>query len=121
MSEAMRLLLIDDSPYDRELIKRTLQHHFPTMVFVEVLHEQGFAEALHDLNYALVCTDYYLKWTTGLEIVQAIRARSADLPVIMVTDTGSEEIAAEAMKQGLNDYVLKSHLARLPIAINECL
>lgn len=117
----MRLLIIDDSPYDRELIKRTIQRDFPTAHFVEVLHEQGFAEALRELDYAVVCTDYRLKWTTGLEILQAIRARSADLPVIMVTDTGSEEIATEAMKKGLNDYVLKSHLARLPIAINECL
>ena len=121
MSEPMRILLIDDSPYDRELIKRTLQRDFPTAVYVEVLHEQAFMEALGNLDDAVVCTDYYLKWSTGLEVLRAIRARSADLPVIMVTDTGSEEIAAEAMKQGLNDYVLKSHLARLPIAINECL
>jgi two-component system cell cycle sensor histidine kinase/response regulator CckA len=121
MSAPMRVLLIDDSPYDRELIKRTLQRDFPTATYAEVLHEEGFTEALRDLDYAVVCTDYYLKWSTGLEILQAIRARSADLPVIMVTDTGSEEIAAEAMKQGLNDYVLKSHLARLPLAIKECL
>lgn len=117
----MRILVVDDSPYDRELIKRTLQRSFPNAEFVEVLHEQAFAEALQDQEYALVCTDYYLKWTTGLEILQAIRARSADLPVIMVTDTGSEEIAAEAMKRGLDDYVLKSHLARLPVAVTECL
>jgi signal transduction histidine kinase len=117
----MRFLLIDDSPYDRELIKRTLQRSFPDAIYVEILHEQAFDEVLRDLDYTLVCTDYYLKWTNGLDILQAIRARSADLPVIMVTDTGSEEIAAEAMKKGLNDYVLKSHLTRLPIAIAECL
>ena len=116
----MRVLVIDDSPYDRELVMRAIQRSFPDATFVEVLHEQAFDEALRDLDYALVCTDYYLKWTTGLDIVQAIRARSADLPVIMVTDTGSEEIAAEAMRSGLDDYVLKSHLSRLPIAITEC-
>lgn len=117
----MRILIVDDSPYDRELIKRTLQQSFPDATFVEVLHEHAFGEALQDLDYALVCTDYFLKWTTGLAILQAIRSRTAELPVIMVTDTGSEEIAAEAMKNGLNDYVLKSHLTRLPIAITECL
>ena len=117
----MRFLIIDDSPYDRELIKRTIQRSVPSAHFTEVLHEQGFAEALRELDYAIVCTDYRLKWTTGLEILQTIRARTTDLPVIMVTDTGSEEIATEAMKKGLNDYVLKSHLARLPIAISECL
>lgn len=117
----MRILIVDDSPYDRELIRRALQRTFPEATYVEVLHESGFAEALREPDYAIVCTDYYLKWTTGLEILQAIRARSTDLPIIMVTDTGSEEIAAEAMKKGLDDYVLKSHLARLPIAITECL
>ena len=117
----MRILIVDDSPYDRELIRRALQRTFPEATYVEVLHESGFAEALREPDYAIVCTDYYLKWTTGLEIIQAIRARLTDLPIIMVTDTGSEEIAAEAMKKGLDDYVLKSHLARLPIAITECL
>lgn len=117
----MRFLIIDDSPYDRELIIRTLARRFPDASYVEVIHEQAFAQALSDLDYTAICTDYYLKWTTGLEILRAIRERSADVPVIMVTDTGSEEIAAEAMKKGLNDYILKSHLARLPVAINECL
>lgn len=117
----MRILIVDDSPFDRELIRRTLQRNFPDAIYVEVLHEQAFVEALQDPDYAFVCTDYYLKWTTGLDILHAIRAHSADLPVLMVTDTGSEEIAAEAMKNGLNDYVLKSHLTRLPIAIAECL
>ena len=56
-----------------------------------------------------------------IEVLKAIRVLSSSLPVIMVTDTGNEEIAAIAMKQGLNDYVLKSHLPRLPLVIKECL
>src|SRR5262249_54204403 len=40
-------------------------------------------------------------------------------PVVMVTDTGSEEVATEGMKAGLSDYVLKSHPHRLPLAIQE--
>lgn len=117
----MRILIVDDSPYDRELVIRALRRSFPDATYVEIIHEQEFTAALEDLDYTLICTDYHLKWTTGLDILRAVRARSADLPVIMVTDTGSEEIAAEAMKAGLNDYVLKSHLGRLPIAVSECL
>lgn len=117
----MQFLILDDSPYDRELIVRTIQTGFPDARCVEIIHREGFDEALRELDYAAVCTDYRLKWITGLEILREIRARSADLPVIMVTDTGSEEIAAQAMRLGLNDYVLKSHLARLPHAVSECL
>ncbi|HEY6411062.1 MAG TPA: response regulator [Ktedonobacteraceae bacterium] len=117
----MRFLIIDDSPYDRELMKRTIQQAIPTATYVEILHQQAFEEALRDLDYTMVLIDYQLKWTTGLEILKAIRARSSDLPVVMVTETGSEEIAVEAMKSGLSDYVLKTHLSRLPITIEDCL
>jgi len=117
----MRFLIIDDSPHDRELIKRTIQKEFPESNYVEVIHRQAFNEAIRTLDYNIVFTDYQLKWTTGINVLKAIRARSTEVPVIMVTDTGSEEIAAEAMKTGLNDYVLKTHLSRLPITVRECL
>ena len=117
----MQFLLIDDNPYDRELIRRSLAHIFPTATYVEVLDQAGFEEAASTLDYDIVFTDYQLKWTTGLELLKTLRQRSPDLPVIMVTDTGSEEIATEAMKNGLNDYLLKTHLTRLPIAVEECL
>ncbi len=117
----MRLLIIDDNPQDRELIKRAIGKIFSEVSYVEVIHRQSFEEALQPLDYQIVFTDYQLKWSNGIEVLKAIRARSSLLPVIMVTDTGSEEIAAEAMKQGLTDYVLKTHLSRLPLAIKECL
>jgi signal transduction histidine kinase len=117
----MQFLLIDDNPYDRELIKRTLKGVFPDATYIEVIHQEALDEALNELNYAAVFTDYRLKWTTGIEVLKAIRARSTALPVIMVTDTGNEEIATEGMKIGLNDYVLKTHLSRLPLALKECL
>lgn len=117
----MRILIIDDNPQDRELIKRAIGKIFSEVSYVEVIHQQAFEEALRTLDYQIVFTDYQLKWSTGIEVLKAIRACSSLLPVIMVTDTGSEEIAAEAMKQGLTDYVLKTHLSRLPLAIKESL
>ncbi|HEY7415708.1 MAG TPA: response regulator [Ktedonobacteraceae bacterium] len=117
----MRCLLIDDNPADRTLIKRVIGKAFEAVSYEEILHQQAFEEAIQTLDYEIVLTDYQLKWSTGIEILKAIRTRSSSLPVIMVTDTGNEEIAALAMKQGLNDYVLKSHLSRLPLVIKECL
>ena len=117
----MRCLLIDDNPADRALIKRTVGKVFEGVSYEEVIHQQALEEALQTMDYEIVFTDYRLKWNTGIEVLKAIRARSSSLPVIMVTDTGSEEIAALGMKQGLNDYVLKSHLHRLPLVIKESL
>ena len=117
----MRLLIIDDNPQDRELLKRAIGKIYSEVSYVEVIHQRAFEEALESLDYQIAFTDYQLKWSTGIEVLKAIRARSSVLPVIMVTDTGNEEIAAEAMKQGLNDYVIKTHLYRLPLAIKECL
>jgi len=116
-----RFLIIDDSPHDRELIKRMIGKVFLEASYVGVIHRQGFEQALHTLDYSLVFIDYQLRWSTGTELLKVIRARSSSLPVIMVTDTGNEEIAVEAMKGGLNDYVLKKHLQRLPFAIQDCL
>jgi signal transduction histidine kinase len=116
----VKILLIDDNPFDRELLKRGLAPLIEDATYVEVIDDQMFENALRVLDYALVFTDYQLKWTTGLDVLKRIRQFSSDLPVIMVTDTGSEEIATEAMKNGLNDYVLKTHLTRLPIAVKEC-
>jgi signal transduction histidine kinase len=116
-----RFLIIDDSPHDRELMKRMIGKVFSEASYVEVIHRQAFEEALRTLDYSMVFVDYQLRWSTGTELLKTIRARSSALPVIMVTDTGNEEIAAEAMKEGLNDYVLKKHLRRLPFAIQDCL
>src|SRR5207237_8529865 len=89
--------------------------------FIEVSRQADFEEAMAQGDFDVVLVDYGLKWTTGLDILKKLRARFPDLPVVMVTDTGNEEIAAEGMKAGLSDYALKKHLQRLPLAVKECL
>jgi signal transduction histidine kinase len=55
----------------------------------------------------------------GLQVIDLVHEKEPDLPVIVVTGTGSEEIAVEAMKRGAADYVIKSpnHIRRLPFTI----
>ncbi len=117
----MRILLIDDDPADRDLLARRLHRAFEPLTCVEVGRCQDFEAAIAEGGFDVVITDYQLKWTDGLSILRHCRESYPDLPVIMYTDTGNEEIAVEGMKAGLNDYVLKSHPARLPISIQESL
>lgn len=117
----MKILMIDDSPYDRALIQRRIQKEFQAVEFVEVIRHSDLDEAFTQQDFDLALTDYRLQWTDGLWLLQTIKAHLPLLPVIMVTDTGSEEIATEGMKAGLSDYVLKRELHRLPLAIKESL
>jgi PAS domain S-box-containing protein len=119
----LQVLLIDDNPDDRALANFELQQlaHLYTIQVREVQNEQQFQEHLESGDFNFVITDYQLKWNDGLRILRALRAQYDDVPVIMFTATGTEEIAVEAMKAGLDDYVIKSpkHLIRLRVAFQQ--
>lgn len=113
-----QILIVDDDPDDRMLVIRELRKEFSNVEITEVIDQGSFERALHQPHFSLVITDYQLLWTDGISVLKRVKARWPDCPVVMFTGTGSEEIAVEAMKSGLDDYVLKSprHYARLPAA-----
>jgi PAS domain S-box-containing protein len=111
-----RILLIDDDPDDRLLTMRELKREFPQVQIEEVGNAEQFAQVLQIDNFDLVITDYELLWTTGLDILHTIKAHDPKRPIIMFTNSGTQEVAVAAMKAGLDDYVVKSpkHFVRLP-------
>jgi PAS domain S-box-containing protein len=119
MNQILRILLIDDNPDDRALVVRELRRNFTELDIVQVADADGFAQALQAGGFDLVITDYQLRWTDGVTVLRTIKNDWPDCPVVMFTATGSEEVAVEAMKAGLNDYVLKSpkHFTRLTAAV----
>jgi len=124
MNRPLRILHIEDNPDDRTLIQRELLRKYADLQVTPVLSATDFARALEEAEaYDLVLTDYHLGWTDGLAILRTVKDRCPDCPVIMVTGTGSEEIAVEAMKAGLDDYVLKAahHFGRLSVAVRTAL
>ena len=117
-TDPIRVLLVDDNPEDRALAIRELRRDFPDAQIIEVTDAKHLALTLDSGRRDLVITDYQLRWTDGLAVLRAVKARWPGCPVIMFTGTGSEEVAVEAMKAGLDDYVLKSsrHYSRLAAA-----
>lgn len=118
------ILLLDDNPDDRALARRELERHLPGCAIAEVGDRAGWERALQSgLRVDIVITDFQMRWITGLDILKQVKAFDPQLPVIMFTATGTQEIAVEAMKLGLDDYVIKSprHYARLPVAVRTCL
>jgi DNA-binding NtrC family response regulator len=115
----MRVLLIDDNPDDRTLIRRELTRNFPDLEIEDIRAELDLRRALQAGGVDLVVTDFELRWSNGIEVLQRIKGQFPECPVVMFTGTGTQEIAVAAMKAGLDDYVIKAaaHFVRLPVAI----
>ncbi|WP_341528721.1 ATP-binding protein [Nostoc sp. UHCC 0302] len=118
----MHILIIDDDTNDRFMIIREMRREFPGVVVVEVGEPEEFEQAVAG-DFDLTITDYQLRWTTGIDILRILKERYPERPVIMFTNTGTQEVAVEAMKNGLDDYILKSpkHLLRLSATVRSVL
>jgi two-component system, cell cycle sensor histidine kinase and response regulator CckA len=121
--EAFRILLVDDNPDDRMLIRRALIREFPELEIVEVGDPTTLARALEGPQFDLVITDYGLGFTDGFALLDTLKAQWPECPVILCTGTLSEEIAVEALRKGLDDYVLKDprRFMRLPAAVRSAI
>jgi signal transduction histidine kinase len=122
-SEPVRVLLIDDNPDDRALLNRILQRDLGRVIVDEVYDAATFERALQQGGFDIVITDFRLGWTDGVSVLKRIKSRFIDKPVIMFTATANQEDAVEAMRAGLDDYLIKSpkHFARVPVAIKTAL
>ncbi|MGH7396493.1 MAG: response regulator [Candidatus Rokuibacteriota bacterium] len=123
MTDEFRILLVDDNPDDRLLIRRALTREFPDLALTEVGDPAGLARALDDGPFDLVITDYGLGFTDGLALLDTLKAQWPECPVILCTGTLSEEIAVEALRKGLDDYVLKDprRFMRLSAAVRSAI
>ncbi len=101
----MRILVVEDEPMLAGFIEQALraEGYSPTVVDDG---EGGESEALTG-DYGLVLLDLMLPGRSGLEVLDAIRARKPELPVIVVTAQGAVEQRVEGLDRGANDYVTK--------------
>lgn len=112
----LRVLLIDDSRDDRAMARRELARDFPQVEPVEVADGEQFLRAVEAESFDVVVTDHRMHWGDGLEVFRTVKQRRPWCPVVMFTATGTERIAVEAMKQGLDDYVVKTPADSLRLA-----
>ena len=123
MEDYLKILIVDDNPDDRALARREIGREFPNSQFRQAITAQELTQAIGSMPFDLVITDYQLRWSDGISVLLAVKMRWPDCPVIMFTGSGNEDIAVQAMKAGLDDYVLKSprHYARLASAVHMAL
>src|SRR5687767_4957546 len=117
MAAPLRALLIDDSPDDAELVVRELRRSGYAPDTERVDTAEGLAAALDRGPWDIVLTDYAMPHFGVPAVMNVIRTRGLDLPVIIVSGSIGEDAAVASMKAGVHDYVLKDNLTRLGAAI----
>jgi len=118
-----RVLLIEDNPETARLLAGGLgAGSAPFEVAAECSARDGLRHlAEHEVDCVLL--DYRLPDADGLECLREIRQRWPDVPVVVITGAGSEEVAVEAMKLGASDYLVKhgKYLVTVPVVVREAL
>lgn len=122
-----RVLLVEDSRFDVMAIRRTLERSSPHLDLEVCTRAE---EALEHLQrrpgiFDLLMTDHSLPGMSGFELCQEIRATGPDLPLVMLTGVGSEELVIAALQAGIDEYLVKDvsggYLELLPVVLPQVL
>ena len=105
----VRILLIDDASFIRDLIKRTLRKYLPQCEIVEAADGRKAQSILNRQPIDLVLSDWEMPGLSGEELLRWVRAdeKLATIPFIMITSLGGKEHIMRAVQAGVSDYLGK--------------
>ncbi len=118
---AVRVLLVEDSVLDAQLIERALRGLDRPITTQRVANAPDLREALQQFAPHIVLSDYSMPGFSGHEALRIVHQSAPLLPFIFVSGTIGEEAAVEALHGGAVDYEFKDNLLRLPSAIDTAL
>ena len=120
MAIPLRLLIVEDSADDAELLLRELRRAGYEVQASRVEDEEHFLAGLRSLPQ-IILMDYRLPEFSALRGLAILRERSLDIPCIVISGILSDETAVECIRQGAADYLLKDRLARLGAAVGRAI
>jgi len=124
-SAPVRILVLEDSASDAELIWAALAQAYPqsqaTLQVRLVGDERSFSQALASEAFDMVLSDVELAGYGGARALDHCKAVAPELPFIFVSGVIGEENAVDLLKRGATDYVSKDRLGRLPLVIERAL
>jgi DNA-binding NtrC family response regulator len=117
--DSIRVLYVDGDPNDQERTHRHLTRHAPHIKLTVV---GTVAEALERLaigDMDVMLADYRLPDGTGLDLLDAVKSRGLEVPVVLATGAGDADITVRLLKAGATDYLVKrpDYLATLPVVL----
>lgn len=117
----VRVLLLEESLADSQDILEELRAGGMTIEPTVLATRQEFLEAITAQDFSIVLSTYELPGWSGLEAFEELQRVKKGMPFILVTNAQDGREASHCLRLGMSDYVLKSHLARLPLAVRKAL
>ncbi|HYG33488.1 MAG TPA: response regulator [Clostridia bacterium] len=121
MGKTVRILHLEDNPYDAELIRERLQVETLIFEIILVMDKAGFESALKQASFDLILSDYCLPGYDGLSALARVRQINQHIPFVLVSGALGTEHALQALKLGATDCVSKDNLGDLVPAIRRVL
>jgi PAS domain S-box-containing protein len=121
MAGKLRVLMLEDVAADAELSEHELKKAGFQIITERVETKDAFIAALDEFKPDIVLGDYNLPTWDGISALAVMREKHPELPFIFVSGTIGEELAIDAMKAGATDYVLKTKLSKLGMAVKRAL
>jgi CheY-like chemotaxis protein len=103
----IRVLIVDDEETQIELAKLNLEKADPNLIITETTNPSKTLELIHQ-PFDCIVSDYAMQGMSGLKLNTEIK-KTSKIPFILFTGRGSEEVAEEAFRVGVDDYVMKEH------------
>jgi signal transduction histidine kinase len=113
----VRILFLEDSSSDVELMKYELKKAGIHYVSEWVETEAGFIKALEEFDPDVILSDYSLPSFDGMKAFRLFKEFNLVIPFILVTANMSEQLALDCLREGVDDFILKSSFFRVPKSI----
>ncbi|HXX59016.1 MAG TPA: response regulator [Thermodesulfovibrionales bacterium] len=121
MTAPLRILHLEDDPFDAELVKSTLEGDGISCETVRVETRDDFVAAVCRDRFDIIFADYSLPGFDGLSALEIVGKECPEVPFIFVSGKMGEELAIETLKRGATDYVLKNRISRLAPSLRRAL
>jgi len=103
------VLVVDDAPFIRDLVKKALRSHFPGIRIEDAVNGRKAQQILSRERFDLILCDWEMPEMSGLELLTWCRTQDAlkTTPFIMVTSRGDKENVVQAIQAGVSDFIGK--------------
>jgi len=117
MRPVHKVLIVEDTSSDAELIEREILKTLKSCDFRRVWTEEGYLTAIREFRPDIILSDYSMPGFDGLMALKLAKENIPHIPFIIVTGSINEDVAVECMRSGAWDYVIKEFIKRLGQAV----